>query len=145
MHFSNNETRDIDNTDALYKVRPLIDLLRECFRKVYYPGMELSVDESLVLYKGQLKFKQYICTKRARFDLKLYKLCTSTGITLDFLVYCGKGMYDDDAPYLEMPSSEHIPMVLMEPYIGKGHTLYTDNFYTGLSLGKHFLQNNTHL
>ena len=84
MHFSNNETRDIDNTDALYKVRPLIDLLRECFRKVYYPGMELSVDESLVLYKGQLKFKQYIRTKRARFGIKLYELCTSTGITLDF-------------------------------------------------------------
>ena len=31
-------------------------------------------------------------------------VATSTGITLDFLVYCGKGMYDDDDPYLEMPS-----------------------------------------
>ena len=54
-------------------------------------------------------------------------------------------MYDEDDPYLEMPSSERIPMVLMEPYIGKEHTLYTDNFYRSPSLGKHFLQNNTHL
>ena len=144
LHFNNNESRDV-NADPLYKVRSLLDLLCERFRKVYYPGMELSVDESLVLNKGRLKFKQYIRTKRASFGIKLYELCTSTGITLDFLVYCGKGMYDDDDPYLEMPSSERIPMVLMEPYIGKGHTLCTDNFYTTSSLGKHFLQKNTDL
>ena len=74
----------------------------------------------LTYYKGRLIFKRYIRTKRARFGIKLYELCTSTGITL---VYCGKDMYDEDDPYLEMPSSERIPMVLMEPYIGKEHTL----------------------
>ena len=63
LHFNNNETRDVDNADPLYKVCPLIDLLRECFRKVYYPAMELSVGESLVLHKGRFKFKWYIRTK----------------------------------------------------------------------------------
>ena len=33
----------------------------------------------------------------------------------------------------------------MEPFLGKGHGLYTDNFYTSLALATHFLKNKTHL
>ena len=147
LHFNDNSTLDTtnENFDRLHKVRPLIDRLRERCRKVYYPGKELSVDESLVLYKGRLKFKQYIRTKRARFGIKLYEICTSNGITLDFMVYCGKGMYDDDDPHEELPYSERIPVVLMQPYMGNGHTLYTDNYYTSPALAVHLLKNKTHL
>ena len=145
LHFNNNETVDPENPDRLHKVRPLIELLRERFRKVYSLGKNLSVDESLVLYKGRLTFKQYIKTKRARFGINLYELCTSSGITLGFLVYCGQGMYSDDDLYSKMPASERIPMVLMEPFLGKGHVLYTDNFCTSPLLAKHFLSKDTHL
>ena len=107
--------------------------------------MNLSVDESLVLFKGRLKFKQYIKTKRARFGIKLYELCTSSGITLDFLVYCGKGMFHQDDPHSDMPSTERIPAVLMESYLGKGYSLYTDNYYTSPTLAKFFTDNKTHL
>ena len=51
---------------------------------------------SLVLFKGQLHFRQYIRTKRACFGIKLYELTTSDGITLDFLICGGKGMFADD-------------------------------------------------
>ena len=145
LHFNDNATLDINNVDRLHKVRPLIEMLREQFHRVYTPGKELSVDESLVLFKGRLKFKQFIRTKRARFGIKLYELCTSTGITLDFLVYSGKGMFDDDDPYSDFPSSERVPSVLMENYLGKGHVLYTDNYYTSPLLAMHFLANQTHL
>ena len=104
LHFNNNEIVDPENPDWLQKVRPLIELLRERFRKVYSPGNNLSVDESLVLYKGRLKFKQYIKTKRARFGIKLYELCTSSGKLLDFLVYCGQGMYSNDDLYSKVPA-----------------------------------------
>ena len=33
----------------------------------------------------------------------------------------------------------------MEPFLGKGHVLYTDNFYTSPALASHFLKNKTHL
>ena len=36
-------------------------------------------------------------------------------------------------------------MVLMEPYLGKGHVLYTDKFYTSPLLAKHFLSKNSSL
>ena len=100
----------------------------------------MSVDEPLVLFKGRLKFHQYIKTKRARFGIKLYDLGTTDGITLDFLVYCGKGMFHNDDPNSEMPSTERIPSVLMAPYLGKGYVLYTDNYYTS-PLAAYFLSN----
>ena len=54
-------------------------------------------------------------------------------------------MFTDDDPYYDMPSSERIPSILIQPFLGKGHTLYTDNCYTSLSLGKFLLENKTHL
>ena len=56
---------------------------------VYYPCEDLFVDESLVLFKGRLFFKQYIRTKRSRFGIKLYELCTHNGILLGFMIYHG--------------------------------------------------------
>ena len=88
FHFNNNLDPDYDpnsdSRDKLFKIHPILELIRDRCRNVYSPGKYLSVDESLVLYKGRLKFKQFIRTKRARFGIKLYELTTSDGITLDF-------------------------------------------------------------
>ena len=47
--------------------------------------------------------------------------------------------------YSDMPSTERIPAVLMNPFLNKGHILFTDNYYTSPTLGLYFLQNGTHL
>ena len=149
LHFNNNEDpsydKDDDNRDKLHKVRPLIEIFRYVAKSVHCPGKYLSVDESLVLFKGRLQFKQYIKTKHARFGIKLYEWCTTDGITLVFLVYCGKRMFHQDDPNSDMPMTERIPAVLMDSYLGKGYSLHTDNFYTSPTLAKFFLDNNTHL
>lgn len=82
-------------------------------RRVYAPEQNLDVDEPIVLFKGRLKFRQYKKTKRARIGIWLYELTTFEGITLDFLVYCGKGMYYDDN-FDELLQSERIPVALIE-------------------------------
>lgn len=77
LHFNNNEDpqydKDDENQDRLHKIRPLLDIIQRRCRTIYCPGQNLSVDESLVLFKGRLKFKQYIKTKRARFGIKVYE------------------------------------------------------------------------
>ena len=135
LQFSNNDDPFFDpkdeNRDRLHKVRPLINMIRERCKKIYYPGKNLSVDESLVLFKGRLAFKQYIKTKRARFGIKLYELCSSNGVTLDFFVYCGKGFFDDenDEEHKDFSVTEKIPAKLMSDYYGNGHCVFVDNFY----------------
>lgn len=117
LHFSDNEDPNFDlqdeNRDKLHKVRAFIEMLYERCLAVYYPGQYLSVDESLVLFKGRLKLKQYIRTERAKFEIKLYELCTSHGITLEFFVYCGKCMFYDEDGNEAMPMTKRISASLM--------------------------------
>ena len=121
LHFADNDTQNVHDPerDRLAKIRPIITLLRHRCASVYQPGRDLCVDESLVLFKGRLAFKQFIRTKRARFGIKLFELCTSNGIILDFLVYHGK-MCDEliTSPSVQL-ISERIPLTLVGPYLAK--------------------------
>ena len=58
-----------------------------------------------------MHFKWYIKTKRACFGIRLQKLKSYNGVTLDFILYCGKGMFNDDL------------VALQRPYLDKGHIL----------------------
>lgn len=73
---------------------------------MYFPGKNLSFDNYLLLYKRHLHFKQSVRIKRARFVIKLYELCRSNGITLDFLVYCRKRMFSNNDMNSNIPSTE---------------------------------------
>lgn len=42
---------------------------------VYTPEKQLAVDESLMMWKDRLLFRQYIPMKRARFGIKFFCLC----------------------------------------------------------------------
>lgn len=65
LHFSDNETAD--SSDRLRKVRPIINLQNEKFKEIYTPNEYVSIDESLMKYKGRLAYKQFNPSKRARF------------------------------------------------------------------------------
>lgn len=74
--------------DRLAKIRGPFDKLREIFKKSFSPFRNLCNDESLLLFKGRLFFKQYIPSKRNRFGIKSFVLCDcSTGFVLDLIVY----------------------------------------------------------
>jgi len=131
---------DSPNTDRLYKIRPVVDHLFEKFQTTYAVGREVSVDESLLLWKGRLSFKQYLPLKRSRFGIKLYKLCESeTGYVYRFFVYVGKlsspiTCPPSHAPPPDFGATETIVWYLTMPLFDAGHCLYVDNFYTSLPL-----------
>ena len=91
LHFQNNQDPQYNpndpDRDRLFKIRTLMVMVRQKFNSVYYPSENLTVDESLVLYKGRLCFKQYIRTKRARCGIKVFELATADVILLDFMIY----------------------------------------------------------
>ncbi|KAL8581934.1 hypothetical protein ACOMHN_010308 [Nucella lapillus] len=86
---SKEPPRDDPNRDRLYKIRPLVKHLQE-FQSVYTPDKYIAIDESLLLWKGQLVFKQYIPLKRARFGIRIIKVCEDSGYTYKFHIYTGK-------------------------------------------------------
>ena len=88
MHFTNNEV--ISNTNRLEKIKPIVDDFKRKFPNCLNPAKNLCVDESLVLWKGRLGFKQYIPYKRHRFGIKLFQLVDcETKFILDFTIYTG--------------------------------------------------------
>lgn len=140
LHFTNN--RNENKEDRVRKIRKIYDQLRKKFKEVFHPFQKLVIDESLVLFKGRLAFKQYIPTKRHRFGIKLFVLCDcETGVIMDFIIYTGKTT--------EIPQNDPLGVsgavvkALMQPYLGKGHTLYSDNWYSSPRLCKYLTANNT--
>jgi hypothetical protein len=146
IHFANNDMfdpRDPDR-DRLHKIRQICDIFKRQWKSVYSPGRDLSVDESLVLFKGRLAFKQYIRTKRARFGIKFYTLSTDHGITLDNIIYSGRleEQLDRVDGFLV---TEKITITLMKDYLQEGRVLYIDNYYTTPKLAEFFLQHGTYM
>ena len=56
FHVANNEDAlpvNHPNHDKLFKIRPVIDTLVSAWQDAYYPGKHLSVDESIIAFKGK--------------------------------------------------------------------------------------------
>lgn len=56
LHF---ECLNYDNPDVRHKIRPVFNHLITNFQAVYIPEENISIDESLLLWKGCQKFKQF--------------------------------------------------------------------------------------
>ena len=141
LHFNDNQAQGYDpqapDRDRLHKIRPFVDALNERCKIVWIPGKNLTVDETLILFRGRLLFKQTIRTKRARAGIKMYPLCTSDGITLGFRIHTGDKdgySYADANAGIEFLASEQIVLCLVEHYFDDGYHVYTDNYYTSPQL-----------
>ncbi|CAF1349211.1 unnamed protein product [Didymodactylos carnosus] len=131
LHFNDNTCATPG--DRLVKLKPILLNLKEKFSKSMYPYKNLEIDESLMLWRGKLLFKQYIPSKRHRFGVKLFVLCDcKTKLILDFIVYTGSTTEIKDFPSLGI--SESIVTTLMEKYLHVGHVLYLDNWYSSPTL-----------
>jgi hypothetical protein len=60
LHFADNTDKENYESPAkLYKIFPVLSHLNYKFQNLFLPGQNLSVDESLTLWRGHLSFKQF--------------------------------------------------------------------------------------
>ena len=82
LHFVDNQEEVKDknspNYDKLFKVRKLLDLLLLRFLEVYNPERNLSIDETLIKFKGKIYFRQFIPIKPGRFGIKCFTLAEAS-------------------------------------------------------------------
>ncbi|CAG5051313.1 unnamed protein product [Parnassius apollo] len=100
---------------------------------------ELSLDESMILYRGRLLFRQYIKNKKHKYGMKLYMLTEPDGLVLRLHLYggsaditCGKG------------HTVKVVLHLLKDFVEKGHSVYMDNFYNGYNLAAKLLTHKTY-
>jgi hypothetical protein len=140
LHFNDNIKINGDKS-KLGKVAPVINYFNEKFKEVYIMEENVSIDESLMKFKGRLPFKLFNTSKRARFGIKFYKLCeSSSGYCFNFKIYEG-----NDKNSIEYSASESVVFDLLRPVINRGHTLYIDNWYSSPKLFFALIKNKTNV
>ena len=143
LHLVNNDTVTDGPGRKTAKIKPFIDLILKKFMKNYIPNQKISIDESLLGWKGNLSWVQYIPAKHKRFGMKFFELCeSSTGYIWNFFIYAGSDTTYMEK-YMDSPVTSRIVFSLMDPLLGKGYCLYTDNFYMSPALADKLVDNET--
>ena len=119
-YFTNNE--DCPPGNRLHKIQYLVKYLVSKYQLVLVPGDKICIDETMIPFRGRLKFRQYIKGKRHKFGIKIFKLCVTGGYTHNMKIYCGKEELNDEGPV-----ADRVVMELTNSLLNAGRTLYTDN------------------
>ncbi|KAF2886413.1 hypothetical protein ILUMI_19761, partial [Ignelater luminosus] len=112
-HFSNNE--EAPPEDRIYKVRTLIEMLVQRYKEIMKPDRRIAVDESMVPFRGRLKFRQYLPLKKHKENRNWRK-----------------------------DLATHVVLNLLKNYLDSGRILISDNFYTNIPLAHELLRRKTH-
>ncbi|RVE47692.1 hypothetical protein evm_007681 [Chilo suppressalis] len=140
IHFVDNDTcNDLSLSSydkKIFKIRPILDHCNERFAALYTPYRHLSLDESLLLWKGRLSWAQRIRSKAARFGIKSFELCEAeTGYLLRCLLYAGKDSTMHEQPIHGFKNSTaKVVLELMDGFLDAGHCLVMDSWYNQLPL-----------
>jgi hypothetical protein len=139
FHLVNNGDalpRDDPDYDRCFKVRPLVDILVNKWQGVYYPGQNVSVDESIVAFKGRSSMIQYNPQKPHKWGIKAWVLAESkTGYMYNWEMYRGS------TGRTETGLSEKVVLNITQPIYGHNHHVYMDNFFTSPDLFQKLAEN----
>lgn len=138
LHFNSEQAQQ--GNSRLSKVDAIIDYFNDKMKMVYYPTRELTIDEAMVLWWGRLVFRQYIKNKRHKYGIKFYCLNEPQGITVKMKIYAGQGDSTSGKGH-----ASKVVMEMLNPFLGKGHSVFMDNFYNGFPLAAKLLSLKTYM
>lgn len=132
-YFHLNDNLNIDPSDKVYKVRPLLDHLNEKFRKLAQPfGNSFSLDEAMEPYFGHHFMKQFIKGKPIRYGYKIWCLTRASGFLVRFIVYTGAKDQAENVP--KQPLGSRVVREMCVNFLPAGSRIFVDNFFNSLSL-----------
>ena len=138
IHFTEEEDKEYDGSDKCFKVRPLLELVKQLCQKFAILTKEANVDESMIPYFGKFGniLKQRMPKKPIRSGYKVWSLNLNSGYLYSFQIYQGKG--SQNIYSREFGLGPSVALSLMDTF-PDGHLmrLYTDNFFTSLKLAEH--------
>ena len=124
-------SRDSPNYDRIYKIRPFLDKLLTSFKTNYKPSQYLSIDESMISFKGRLSWIQYMPKKPTKWGMKAWVLADSTnGYVYNWKLYTGKETNNT----VKKGLAHRVVLELLQDLVGNTYEVYVDNFYTSPAL-----------
>lgn len=92
-------------------------------KNVHSLGNTVVVDETMVPFRGRLKFRQYNPSKAHRYSIKVFKVCFPFEYTWNLKIYNGQ---NEKSQVLDLSDSTVIELV--EPLLNAGRLVITDNY-----------------
>ena len=133
LHFVDNSTIPVygsDEYDKLFKIRPIVDYLRERFIDIYKPNRDVSIDEAMIKFKGRSSMKQYMPMKPIKRGFKVWmRADAKNGFVSEMDIYVGK-----KGKKVETGLGRRVVESLTEKLSGKLYHIYFDNFFCSIPL-----------
>ena len=94
----------------------------------------------MVLWRGRLIFRHYIKNKKCKYGIKIFELCTHDSFILRVSIYGGKCIEEND-----LGKTAGVVIHLMNDFLDKGYSLFTDNYYNSVCLAKYLTKRLTYI
>ena len=127
--------------DRLGKVRFLVEHFNRISSSIFVPHQKLSLDESMMLWRGRLIFRQYIKNKRHKYGVKFFELCSHNSYIISCRIYAGVPLPDEN----NIGQSAQYVIDLMNPFLNKGYHVFTDNYYNSVELSRYMSEHQTYI
>lgn len=90
LHLNENVSRNANVRTRIQKVSNFIDYIDGKFQQHFTPDREISIDESVVKFKGKISFIMYNPKKPTKWGIRIYVLIDiRTGYIYAMLPYYG--------------------------------------------------------
>ena len=131
IHLADNQ--QLTKGDKAAKVQEVYNLLNKSLQQFGMFHANLSVDESMVPYRGRNSMKMYIKGKPIRFGYKLWMLAGADGYPYKLIIYQGKESQQTTEP-LGTRVVKSLLQVVEDISTPSDHYLFMDNFFTSYQL-----------
>lgn len=133
LHVVNNHEKPTDNNDKFFKVRPVLNAVRN--RLLQFEVEEIvSVDEQMIPLKNRLEVKQYVRDKPYPWGVKNFVLCGKSGIPYDFFIYQGTTTELQQTDLKNFGFCATSVLHLANRLESRGHKLFFDNYFSSYPL-----------
>lgn len=123
--------------DALFKIRPLLDVVENTMWDAYTPNRCLTIDKCAIVMKGRFSSTQYMPSKPFRKGLTVWMLCDSrSGYCHRTKIYVGKPSEDEAVASL----AYRVVTSLVRGLEGQYCHLFMDSFFTSVPLLQRLLR-----
>ena len=129
--FDNDVNEDDRKKDRLWKLRPLIERIKDgCLKQER--NVHVSIDEMIVPFSGVCNMKQYCPGKPNPVGLKVFVMANPNGLVLNFKFYQGKTTFPEYS--LQGFGLAASAILHLSDSLTPGHLIYFDRFFTSQNL-----------
>ena len=138
LRFDDSTSRIVrQETDRLAAIREIHDIMRENCMRNYNTSESVTVDERMIGFRGNCKFRVYMKSKPDKYGIKVWVLADANNFYVkNFQIYLGKQMN-----IREKNQAERVVLELSS-CLDSGVNITVDNFFTSISLANKLLENN---